>query len=459
VGSTLQKVLHESSSPTIVVSTIIKTLQTIAEIVPIERVGIRFTPFAIADGNHLFEPVSVYCTLIESIRSQLPTLAFIQFVAHTPFDDFEYASNKSLDVFRAALSFPRDFHSSDHINETAFISSDAYDAKKASAIASRTHDLVAIGLPADVNPNLISLLRSGAPYNLPASTAECLQTIRSVFETGKEYIIEWRKDQEARVARAMDDLDKYLKEFEPAPSYEGTDQKVAWRKSCWFASEGIAHPFLDTEKAIASFDGDLKDGLSGLRALRDPQVRKSMEYLKSILDSALVTTSNAVGIGEEMIQRCTVRYRVIKYSPHAGNPGGIGLHPDGNLLSALITNGEGLRVYDLDGTLRYPGYNGTIMMGGSTLYRWSQGKYPPTFHDVDIGGDQVKVSIVAFFNFPDMVTIPRSLTLRGVQDGGFFHDIKRIKENDKLPRGQLSPLWDVIIDKHKLVLPPPVGVK
>lgn len=98
-------------------------------------------------------------------------------------------------------------------------------------------------------------------------------------------------------------------------------------------------------------------------------------------------------------------------------------------------------------------------MGGSTLYRWSEGKYLPTFHDVDISGDQVKVSIVAFFNFPDMATIPKSLISREVQGAGFFHDIKRIKEDDKLPRGQLSVLWDIIIDRHNLILPPPHAAK
>lgn len=249
----------------------------------------------------------------------------------------------------------------------------------------------------------------------------------------------------------MNDLDNYLSDFDPSLSYEGTDKKVVWRKSCWFASQGIARPFLDTEESIAKFDGDLKDGLTGLRALHDTRVRASMELLKSLLDSALVTTSHAIGLDAEMIQKCTVRYRVIKYTPHAGNPGGIGLHPDGNLLSALITNGDGLRVYNFDGTVSRPGYDGTIMMGGSTLYRWSEGRYPPTFHDVDISGDQVKVSIVAFFNFPDMVTIPRQVSSGDV---GFFHDIRRIKEDDKLPQGELSPLWDIIIKNHGLVLPP-----
>ncbi|KAG8670957.1 hypothetical protein FPOAC2_04229 [Fusarium poae] len=280
--------------------------------------------------------------------------------------------------------------------------------------------------------------------------AESSAEIQQAFRAGKEHVVAWSPQEDARIEQAMQDLGSYLTDLEHSLSYEGTDKKVVWRKSCWFASHGIGHPFLDSESDIAKFDGDLKDGLTGLQALHDPRIRDSMHCLKSFLDSALVETSMAVGIDPDLVQRCTVRYRAIKYTPHAGAPGGIGLHPDGNLLSALITNGPGLRVYDLDGTVRFPGHKGTIMMGGSTLYRWAN-EFLPTFHDVDISGDEVKVSIVAFFNFPDMQTIPRNVS---TQDEGFFHDIRRIKEDDKLPHGELSPLWDIIIKNHNLSLPP-----
>ncbi|SPJ74277.1 uncharacterized protein FTOL_04007 [Fusarium torulosum] len=274
--------------------------------------------------------------------------------------------------------------------------------------------------------------------------------IQTAFKAGKEYVVPWGSQEEIRIEQAMQDLGTYLTDLDHSLSYEGTDKKVVWRKSCWFASHGIGHPFLDSESDIAKFDGDLKDGLTGLQALHSPKIRDSMHCLKSVLDSSLVKTSMAVGIDPELVQRCTVRYRAIKYTPHAGAPGGIGLHPDGNLLSALITNGPGLRVYDLDGTVRFPGHKGTIMMGGSTLYRWAN-EFLPTFHDVDISGDEAKVSIVAFFNFPDMETIPRTLRPEG---DAFFHDIRRIKEDDKLPTGELSELWDIIIKNHKLSLPP-----
>ncbi|QPC57996.1 hypothetical protein HYE67_000227 [Fusarium culmorum] len=290
---------------------------------------------------------------------------------------------------------------------------------------------------------------SNKPHAYNSIIAENFAEIQKAFRAGKEHVVGWSPQEDTRIEQAMQDLGSYLTDLDHSLSYEGTDKKVVWRKSCWFASHGIGHPFLDSESDIAKFDGDLKDGLTGLQALHDQRIRDSIHCLKSVLDSALVETSMAVGIDPELVQRCTVRYRAIKYTPHAGAPGGIGLHPDGNLLSALITNGPGLRVYDLDGTARFPGHKGTIMMGGSTLYRWAN-EFLPTFHDVDISGDTVKVSIVAFFNFPDMETIPRNMS---TQENGFFHDIRRIKEDDKLPHGELSPLWDIIIKNHNLTLP------
>lgn len=452
--------LHGSVESSI--SEVVDVVRRVAEAVPAAKLGVRLCPFDIVDGHHFTDPAVSLEPLLTLAGTELASLAFVRVSAHKRFDDFEFPATQSLDAFRTAV-----------INggrKTLFISENAYDAEAAWAVASSTADLIAVGLPSDANPALIPSARdsstTGYDLAIPADTQARLRTIRDVFEGGKEYVVPWSSEQQqAGVESAMSDLGAYLSSLDPSLSYEGTDKKVVWRKSCWFASEGIGRPFLDSEEDIARFDGDLADGLAGLRALReDGGVRASMELLKAVLDGALVTTARAVGVDPRLALRCTARYRVIKYTPHAGAPGGIGLHPDGNLLSALITNGGGLRVYDLDGTVRRPGHDGTIMMGGSTLYRWSAGRYPPTFHDVDIRGEQVKVSIVCFFNFPDMETIPRDPASIGSEEEqrqelgedvtGFFHDIRRIKEDDKLPEGELSRLWDVIIEKHKLVLPP-----
>ncbi|KAK7036517.1 hypothetical protein VNI00_011714 [Paramarasmius palmivorus] len=438
-------------SPEQAVHKLSEILKAVVAVVPEDRLGIRFSPFAIVDGDRVSNFLQFYTAIIESIKRSHPSCAFVHFVGSTTFEDFEYSSNESLDAFRAALAFPAPLGSTES-GSIRFISSDGYTPEEALHASARTGELVSFGSTSLANPNIMPLLRDGLPLCHLPRVSQRISDILTAFREGKEYVFNWDSNQHARVTSAMKDLGEYLGHFEPALSYEGTDKKVVWRKSCWFASKGIAHPLLDTESEIAKFDGDLKDGLSGLVALQDTRVRASLEYLKHVLDSTLVSCSRAIGLDTEMIQRCTVRYRIIKYVAHAGNPGGIGLHPDGNLLSALITDGPGLGVYDFDGTYREPGFGGSILMGGSTLYRWSKGAYRPTFHDVSIGQEQRKTSIVAFFNFPDMKDIPRSVA-PGEVDGSFFHDIRRIKEDDKSPTGELAPLWDVIVNKHKLVLP------
>ncbi|KAJ4475913.1 hypothetical protein C8J55DRAFT_561946 [Lentinula edodes] len=448
-GSALQGVLFNNTE---VVSELSNILQALTTLITDERLGLRFSPFSFIDGAHTTNFLQLYIGIIEYLKHIHPSLAFVHFLGSTSFEDFEYPQNKSLDVFRAAIAFPMSTDSMDS-NGTRFISSASYspDAFKLD-MSTRTGELISFSLPSIANPDIVSLLRQGLPLqNLPRVTQR-LSDILTSFKEGKEYVFDWDSLQREQVLQAMQCLGQYLGQFEPALSYEGTDKRVVWRKSCWFASEGIAYPLLDTEHEISKFDGDLKDGLSGLVALRNSDVRASLEYLKRVLDSTLVSCCHAIGLSKDLIQRCTVRYRIIKYVAHAGNPGGIGLHPDGNLLSALITDGPGLGVYDFDGTYREPGVGGTILMGGSTLYRWSKGTYLPTFHDVSIGQEQKKTSIVAFFNLPDMEDIPQSAG-PDTEKNSFFHDIRFIKEDDKSPAGELAPLWKTIVQRHNLILP------
>ncbi|KAF9461360.1 hypothetical protein BDZ94DRAFT_1263820 [Collybia nuda] len=452
-GSVLQNILLNSEAQAQGSSKFFDVLKAVVSAIPAERLGVRFSPFASVNGSRASNLFQFYISIIEDIKRNYPSFAFVHCINSTMFEDFEYSSSESLDAFRNAL-MPKSVGTTVGYN-TQFISSNGYTPEAALSASSQAGELISFGLTSLSNPNIVSLLRDGSPLQYLPRVSQRLSDILAAFQEGKEYVFSWDSAQQKRVMNAMKDLGDYLGHFEPALSYEGTDKRVVWRKSCWFASKGIAHPFLCTEDEISRFDGDLKDGLSGLAALQDARVKDSLEYLKQVLDSTLVSCSRAIGLGAEMIQRCTVRYRIIKYVAHAGNPGGIGLHPDGNLLSALITDGPGLGVYDFDGTYREPGFEGSILMGGSTLYRWSKGSYLPTFHDVSIGKEQRKTSIVAFFNFPDMEDIPQGVA-PGEEGSSFFHDIKRIKEDDKSPTGELAQLWDVIIAKHNLLLPPHV---
>jgi len=142
-------------------------------------------------------------------------------------------------------------------------------------------------------------------------------------------------------------------------------------------------------------------------------------------------------------EEVTVRYRVVRYEAIDREVAGIGLHPDGNVLSALITDNKGLFIMDKENTYEPP-INGTIVMPGSILYRYSQGEYKPTFHRVEVPKKDAveaptKISIVAFLNFPDKTYVSASSPLGNSRD--FYNDISKFKNDDMNPSGDLAPLY------------------
>ena len=156
-----------------------------------------------------------------------------------------------------------------------------------------------------------------------------------------------------------------------------------------------------------------------------------------------MTTCNALGIykalesSDEIIHRCTIRYQIRRLDST--------IHADSHLLTAVIASG--IRVYDIDGAVRHPMANSTIVMGGTTLYRWSEGKYLPTFYELG-PINQRRLSIVAFFDFPDMTSVPQAG--KGTM---FFLDTRRIQEDDQSRTGELAPLNDIMAERHKLNFP------
>lgn len=112
------------------------------KVIPAEKIGIRFAPFAGIEGSYLVDPLSVYVSFVEEIKQHFPTLAFVHFVGDTRLDDFEYAPKQSLDVFRAALAFPYGMH--EDVVGPHFVSSGAYSSEQAHAVAAKTTDLVCI---------------------------------------------------------------------------------------------------------------------------------------------------------------------------------------------------------------------------------------------------------------------------------------------------------------------------
>ena len=266
------------------------------------------------------------------------------------------------------------------------------------------------------------------------------------FHAGKEYLRPWGEGA-LRARAALGKIGVYLLEHAPIEeSYPGSDNRDVQRRTLWVASERVGDPrFMESEAQIEQLDGDKESGLRGLTALGDVAVRNALQEVKSTIDADLIWTARQVGIPEEVLARSSVRYRVARYDAEPGREGGIGLHPDGNALSALMTDAPGLKVYDLGvepGTPpREPYEEGTVLMVGSTLYRVSNGMYVPAFHDVSIEGGtdgHAKTSVVGFLNFPD------GELARPAQwgEGAFHHDVREMKLADSDPDGDLAPLWD-----------------
>jgi hypothetical protein len=198
---------------------------------------------------------------------------------------------------------------------------------------------------------------------------------------------------------------------------------------------------------IARLDGDHDGGVRGLEMLGcQPAVQAALSAIKDEIDSALRTTIVALRLHEDLPPACldavTIRYRAIRYAPTRREIAGVGMHPDGNVISALITDQPGLTVLGGPGWVIRPDPEvGTIVMPGSILTRWSDGALLPTMHAVEIHrGDPVKCSVVGFLNFADGDYIPRSPRLTG--DSELFHNVVReFKYDDMRSDGWLSSFY------------------
>lgn len=274
--------------------------------------------------------------------------------------------------------------------------------------------------------------------------------IVQAFETGLEVVFDWSASERIAATQSLSVIDNNLSEAPVEDTFQLIEKADYTRQSYWVAANGLGpdYEFVSDDEGLRSFDGDFSAGQKGLEALKDDAVRESLEDIKAIIDSSLLVCVKAIELDEAILAQCTVRYRAVRYEGYE-KPSGIEVHPDGNFLSGLITNGPGLKVYDLNGTLREPPYEGTNVMGGSTLSRWSESRYVPTFHSVSVReGDPVKTSVVGFFNLPDQTEIPRPGS-----DQPFYHDVKAIKVDDSDPNGGLAALWSVILEKHHIELP------
>jgi len=245
----------------------------------------------------------------------------------------------------------------------------------------------------------------------------------------------------------MRTVESYLSTLPIETSFQGTDGLTADRQSLWVASTGLGQRLHTESAAIASLDGDHDGGVRGLETLRSqPAVAAALLVIKSEIDDALRSTIVDLRLQEELSPEClgavTIRYRAIRYAPTRRDVAGIGMHPDGNVISALITDQPGLTVLGGPGWSVRPAPDaGTIVMPGSILSRWSDGVLLPTMHAVEIRrGDPVKCSVVGFLNFADGRQVPRSARLTGRSEL-FRNLVTKFKYDDMNSDGWLSEFY------------------
>jgi hypothetical protein len=276
--------------------------------------------------------------------------------------------------------------------------------------------------------------------------SDLTDSLEQIFRTGSAAIFPWHGTA-VEISHALRTIERYLSTLPVETSFHGTDGLVADRQSFWVASTGLGQHLHTESSDIAHLDGDAEGGTRGIDMLKcHPTVTQALSVLKSEIDRALRVTVKGLHLHEELPTAClnavTVRYRAIRYAPAQRDIAGIGMHPDGNVVSALVTNQPGLTVLGGPGWIARPMPEaGVMVMPGSILTRWSDGTLQPTMHAVEIRReDPIKCTVVGFLNFADGSDVPRSLWLTGRKEP-FRNEISQFKSDDMRPDGGLANFY------------------
>jgi hypothetical protein len=288
--------------------------------------------------------------------------------------------------------------------------------------------------------------------------SDLADSLEQIFRTGRAAVFPWHQAA-VEIFHALAAIERYLSTLPIETSFHGTDGLVADRQSLWVASTGLGRRLHTELSSIAHLDGDDEGGRRGIEALGcHPTVTRAISVLKGEIDRALQATVRGLRLPEELPAAClnavTVRYRAIRYAPAQRDIAGIGMHPDGNVISALVTNQPGLTLLGGPGWIARPmPAAGVMVMPGSILTRWSDGTFQPTMHAVEIRrGDPIKCTMVGFLNFADGSDVPRSRRLTGRKEP-FRNEVSQFKHDDMRPDGGLADFYRargfVVLDGDK----------
>lgn len=247
-----------------------------------------------------------------------------------------------------------------------------------------------------------------------------------------------------------------LKRLEVDEGFVGIDGKPVKRRSFCVINE-FNRPRVESSyisEQVGVCDGDPESLLKGLEVLRAfPElvfaIEQNNRLMNKVIDVVMGMLRYNLAIPEQyyaehILSRSTYRQRLAYYDAEVHNSL-CGVHPDGNLLSFLITDRKGFRYFDSNFQVHEPSPEGIVCLVGSLLWRWSRGLYPPVFHYVKQMSGESKTSIVYLYN------LEINKTFRAVPYGGsegmYINDIRKYKPEDLSRDGPFANVFDLLIER------------
>jgi 2OG-Fe(II) oxygenase superfamily len=247
-----------------------------------------------------------------------------------------------------------------------------------------------------------------------------------------------------------------LKRLEIDEGFIGIDGKPVKRRSFCVINEfncpDIQFSYISRQVGVC--DGDPESLLKGLAVLQAyPELVCAIEQnnllINNVIDVVMGILQHNLNIpehyfSEHILSRSTYRQRLAYYDARV-HKSLCGVHPDGNLLSFLITDKRGFRYFDSNFRVHEPAPDGIVCLVGSLLWRWSRGLYPPVFHYVKQMSGESKTSIVYLYNLEDNKAFPA--VPYGESEEVYINDIRKYKPEDLSRDGPFADIFEMLIER------------
>ena len=285
--------------------------------------------------------------------------------------------------------------------------------------------------------------------------------IHEGFKTGEAlYIIDYECAgiSQERVSQNVTLVRDALRRVEIDEGFVGIDGKPVKRRSFCIINEfdcpSIDFSYISGQVGVC--DGDPESLLKGLSILRaSPELVRAIEQnnrlMNRVIGVVMEILRRNLQIHEEyyrghVLKRSTYRQRLAYYDG-AVHDSLCGVHPDGNLLSFLITDRKGFRYFDSQFRVHEPEPMGIVCLVGSLLWRWTRGLYPPVFHYVKQMSGESKTSLVYLYNLENNKTF-RAAPYDESEEF-YVNDIKKYKPEDLSRDGPFAEVFDTLIERVK----------